>query len=336
MDETRFGDVRGGDLDRRGFLRGALALPWIDAATRGQPSARAAAAADRSADRPLPAGMIARQKDPDNLEFPFSTLDTFLTPNSRFFVRTHFEVPGLDVGRWRLRVEGTVERPLELSYDELREMPSRTVTALLECAGNGRVFLKPPQVGLRWELGGVGTAEWTGVPLSAVLDRAGVKPDAVEVVLQGADRGQFREPEPKTPGVIPYARALPLEKARRPEVLLAYRMNGEDLPPAHGFPVRAVVSGWYGMASAKWLERILVVDRPFQGFFQTFTYTTWERRHELPSLVPVTEIQVKSEIARPAPGEVVPRDAPYRVHGAAWAGASDVARVEFSADGGQT
>ena len=135
-------------------------------------------------------------------------------------------------------------------------MPSQTVTALLECSGNGRVFLEPPQVSIRWELGAVSTAEWKGVPLAAVLERAGVKPNAVEVILEGSDRGEFKAPDPKTPGVIPYARSLPLAKAKAPEVLLAYEMNGEPLPPRHGHPVRAVVAGWYGMASVKWLKRV--------------------------------------------------------------------------------
>ena len=281
-----------------------------------------------------PAGLIARQKRPDNLEFPFSTLQSFLTPNEQFYVRTHFQVPKLDASTWRLNVEGAVERPLELSLGQLRDMPSRAVTALLECSGNSRVFLPPPQISIRWELGGVSNAEWTGVPLAAVLERAGLRSSAVEVVLEGADTGRFTEPELRTPGVIAYARSLPLTKAAKPEVILAYRMNGKELPPAHGFPVRAVVPGWYGMASVKWLARIVVTERPFDGYFQTFMYSIWERRHSLPTLVPVTEIQVKAEIARPAPMEVVPARSRYRVHGAAWGGESHVTKVEFSDDGG--
>jgi DMSO/TMAO reductase YedYZ molybdopterin-dependent catalytic subunit len=134
--------------------------------------------------------------------------------------------------------------------------------------------------------------------------------------------------------VIHYARSLPLKKARQPEVLLAYRMNGKDLPPSHGFPVRVVVPGWYGMASVKWLQRILVTDRPFHGFFQTFAYTIWERRGGQPDLVPVTEIQVKAQVARPARNEVVPAGSKYRVFGAAWAGEADVTKVVVSTDGG--
>lgn len=331
MDGTSRREI-GPGFGRRDLLRGAVALPFVQA-IGGRASVLGANDGDRR-----PTGMISRQRDPENLEYPFSALDTrrLLTPNEQFYVRTHFEVPEIGARTWNLKVEGEVERPFELSYDELRRMPSRTVTALLECSGNGRVFLEPPRVGIRWELGAVGTAEWKGVPLAAVLERAGLKPNAVEVILEGADRGEFREPNPKTPGVIPYARGLPLAKAKTPEVLLAFEMNGEPLPPRHGHPVRAVVAGWYGMASVKWLKRIVVTDRPFDGYFQTFMYSIWDRRHGLPTLVPVDEIQVKSEIARPAPFEVVPRGAKYRIFGAAWAGESDVAKVEVSDDGGRT
>jgi len=178
-------------------------------------------------------------------------------------------------------------------------MPSRTIVAMLECAGNSRVFLVPKENGLQWDLGGVGNAEWTGVPLRVVLERAGVRPDAVEVVLEGADAGESKE-EPKTPGIIHFARSLPLAKALEKEVLLADRMNGAQLPQSHGFPVRAIVPGWYSMASVKWLTRILVTDRPFNGYFQSSEYSYWERNNELPTMSPVTEISVKAEIARPA------------------------------------
>src|SRR5262249_47338131 len=157
-----------------------------------------------------------------------------------------------------------VDRHLELDRDELMKMPSRRRVALLECSGNGRVFLVPRAEGVPWELGAVNNAEWTGVPLAAVLDRAGLKSDAVDVVCEGADAGELRgtRDESKSPGKIHYARGLPLDKARKPEVLLAYKMNGAALPAAHGFPVRLLVPGWYGMASVKWLRRIVVTDRP--------------------------------------------------------------------------
>src|SRR5262245_5080258 len=317
-------------LGRREFVRGAASLALLSALP-----GELAAAPPSGREGGFP-GVITRQKDPDNLEFPFASLNSFLTPNEQFYVRTHFEVPKIESGEWRLKVEGAVEKPFELDYNELRKMTSRTQTALLECSGNSRVLLKPPQVGIRWEQGAVGNAEWTGVSLADLLKKAGVRDGAVEVILEGADKGAFTDPLPKTPGVVNFARSLPLKKALRPEVLLAYQMNGKDLPPAHGFPVRAVVAGWYGMASVKWLKRIIVTDRPFNGYFQTMAYTIWERRHGQPTLVPVTEVEVKAEIARPTLNEVVPAGAPYRVFGAAWSGEADVEKVKVSADGGKT
>src|SRR5262249_41618246 len=132
-----------------------------------------------------------------------------------------------------------------------------------------------------------------------------------------------------------FARGMPLAKALKPEVLLAYKMNGAVLPAAHGFPLRAVVGGWYGMASVKWVQRVVVTDRPFHGYDETGGYSGWEARGGLPALVPVAEIDVKASVARPAAGEAVPADKEYRVHGAAWAGESEVAKVEVSTDGGK-
>ena len=280
------------------------------------------------------AGLVVRERNPENLEFPFSALNGFITSNEQFFVRSHFNVPKLDRDTWRLVIEGRVKEPCEIDYDELIRMPSRTVTMTLECAGNSRIFLSPKVGGLQWELGAVSNAEWTGVPLAAVLKRAGVKVGAAEVVLEGADNGAIAK-EPVSPGKIHYARSLPLAKALMPEVILAHTMNGEPLSHSHGFPLRAVVPGWYGMASVKWLTRIIVTDTPFRGYFQTADYTFWEQRDELPvQLLPVTEVEVKAEIARPSLHEVIPAETIYRVYGAAWTGESDITKVEVSTDGG--
>src|SRR6266516_599582 len=218
-------------------------------------------------DETLHDGRIVRGEDPLNLEMPFSSLDQFITPTEAFYVRTHFPIPKIDKRDWRLRVEGNVEKPFELGYEDLLRMQSRTIAVTLECAGNNRNFLEPKVKGVQWGLGAVGTAEWTGVPLSILLDRAGVKPEAVEVILEGADGGELEDP--KSPaGELKFARSIPLTKARN-DVLLAYKMNGNDLPPQHGFPVRAIVPGWYAMASIKWLQRIIVTDRPFNGYYHT-------------------------------------------------------------------
>jgi DMSO/TMAO reductase YedYZ molybdopterin-dependent catalytic subunit len=280
--------------------------------------------------------LIPRQKNPDNLEFPFTSLDSFITSNEKFYVRNHFEQPKIDVHSWRLKIEGAVNRELELTLDDLRKLPTRTVTATLECAGNCRAFLEPKVKGVPWQLGAVGNAQWTGVPLAAVLERAGLEDSALEVILEGADAGEITS-DIKPEGKIQFARSLPLAKARSPEVLLAYQMNGVDLPPAHGFPLRAIVPGWYGVASIKWLQRMIVSPRPFNGYFQSIDYSFFRKeKNGLARVVPITELQVKAQIARPASSETIKADSDYRIHGAAWTGGSEIAKVDVSTDAGKS
>jgi DMSO/TMAO reductase YedYZ molybdopterin-dependent catalytic subunit len=287
-------------------------------------------------------GRIVRAESPLNLEMPFSTLDGFLTPTRSFYVRMHFPIPAIDRNAWWLQVEGEVERPFAINYEQLITLKSLTAPVTLECAGNNRNFLEPKVKGVQWRLGAVGNAEWTGVPLSTLLERAIPKPNACEVILEGTDGGMLEDPK-GPPGELKFARSIPLEKARR-DVLLVYKMNGEELPPAHGFPVRAIVPGWYAMASVKWLQRIIVSDRPFTGYYQTMDYAYWQRTdyghwqrgEQLAKLTPLTEMQVKAEIARPAEGEIVPANTKVCVRGAAWACDAEIAKVELSMDGGAT
>jgi DMSO/TMAO reductase YedYZ molybdopterin-dependent catalytic subunit len=279
-------------------------------------------------------GMVMRQHQPDNLEFPFAATNAYITPNERFFVRSHFEVPRITTETWRLKIEGAVQKSLVLSKADLDALPQRDVTATLECAGNGRVFLVPRAKGLLWEGGAVGNAVWTGVPLADVLKLAGLAPEAVDIVLEGADKGAVND-DPKTPGVIQFARSIPRARALKPDVLLATKMNGQPLPLAHGFPVRAVVPGWYGVASIKWLQRIVVLDRLFDGYHQTMDYAIFERKHGLPILTPLTQMQVKAQIARPGRFETVPVGHDYVMHGAAWTGEGTIGKVEVSTDGGR-
>ncbi len=278
--------------------------------------------------------MIIREKDPANLEMPFGELDGWLTPNDQFYIRSHFPVPALDPKTWRLRIEGAVERPLELSLDDLRGFAVQTVPATLECAGNGRIFLVPKVKGTQWELGAVGNAHWTGVSLGEVLRQASVKSAAADVVLEGADIGTISE-APKPAGRIPYARSVPLAKALE-GVLLAFEMNGEPLSPAHGFPLRAIVPGWFGMAAVKWLQRIVVTEQPFQGYYQTVDYAFWKHDGAGVGLVPITEMQVKSSIARPGISEVIAGGSDYKITGAAWTSEAEIAKVEVSTDGGES
>jgi len=282
----------------------------------------------------LRGGRIVRSEDPLNLEMPFERLDSFITPIESFYVRTHFPIPAIDRDAWWLHVEGEVEKPFAINYEELLELESRTIPATLECAGNNRNFLEPKVKGVQWDLGAVGTADWTGIPLSILLDRAEVKPGAREVILEGADGGVLEDPK-RPSGKVQFARSIPLAKART-DVLLAYQMNGNDLPPQHGFPLRAIVPGWYAMASIKWLQRVIVTDRPFTGYYQTMDYAYWARRGDIAELVPLTEMQIKAEIAKPAQGEIVPANSNVRVHGAAWTSDGEITKVELSTDGGST
>jgi DMSO/TMAO reductase YedYZ molybdopterin-dependent catalytic subunit len=290
----------------------------------------------------LPDGRIVRSESPLNLEMPFSALDSFLTPTKSFYVRTHFPIPAIDRDAWWLEVEGEVEKPFGINYEQLMALESVTAPVTLECAGNNRNFLEPKVKGVQWRLGAVGTAEWIGVPLSTLLDRAVAKSNAREVVLEGTDGGMLEEAK-SPPGGLKFARSIPLEKARR-DVLLVYKMNGEDLLPEHGFPVRAIVPGWYAMASVKWLQRIIVIDRPFTGYYQTLDYAYWQktdyghwqRGEEIAELTPLTEMQVKAEIAGPAEGETVPANTRVSVRGAAWACDAEITKVELSMDAGAT
>lgn len=278
-------------------------------------------------------GPVLRQKVPENLEFPFPALAGFNTPNEQFYVRSHFPTPALSADSWRLKIEGLIQQEVEFTLDTILKMARQTRVATLECAGNGRIFLDPKVDGAQWELGAVSNARWSGVLLADVLARAGIKANAIEVILEGADEGEAAE-KPRPPGKIHYSHSIPISKVD--DVLLAYQMNGEPLPPSHGYPLRAVVGGWYGMASVKWLRRIVVTDRPFRGYFQGVDYGYWDHEHGMPIRVPITEMKVKAQIARPSLHEVVPANTAYRIVGAAWTGDSDVTNVEVSTDGGKT
>jgi DMSO/TMAO reductase YedYZ molybdopterin-dependent catalytic subunit len=268
-----------------------------------------------------------------NHGMPLEALRAELTPAGMHYVLTHYDVPFLDPSSWSLTIDGAVERPGTLSFDELASMPALTVPVTLECAGNGRAFLEPRPVSQPWLLEAVGTAAWTGVPLSSVLDLVGVADDAVDLVFIGADRGVEDGEEHD------YERALPVAEARRDDVILAFRMNGEPLPPAHGFPLRLVVPGWYGMASVKWLTHIRAVTAPFDGYQNARAYR-WRDEPDEPG-VPMERIRVRSLIAPPGIPEFQPRVRRVRagavtLEGRAWSGAGEVFRVEVSTDDGAT
>jgi DMSO/TMAO reductase YedYZ molybdopterin-dependent catalytic subunit len=278
-------------------------------------------------------GKIVLSEEPLVLETPREHLDKYVTPAKLFYVRNHFPIPKIDKNKWRLRIEGEVEKPFEINFDELSNLETRKIPATLECAGNGRSFLEPKVKGVQWNIGGISNADWTGVPLPTLLERAGVKSTAREIIFEGADHGKLEDP--KAPrGEIHFARSIPLEKAR--DVVLAYKMNDVDIPAEHGFPMRAIVPGWYAVASVKWLQRIIVTDKPFNGYYQTLDYAIWRRDGDQARLTAISEIQTKATITSPAEGETVPANSNVRVRGAAWTGNGEITQVELSADGGST
>jgi len=267
-----------------------------------------------------------------NHGLPLEALAYDVTPAGLHYLLIHYDIPVVDPATWRLQVGGRVGGELELSLDELRARPAVTRAVTMECAGNGRARLSPRPISQPWLLEAVGNAEWTGVPLGALLEEARVAEGAIEVVFRGLDRGVEG-------GVAQqYERSLPLGEAMREEVLLAYAMNGGPLPPQHGFPLRLVVPGWYGMTSVKWLAQIAVVDEPFDGYQQARGYRLRQAPEEEGE--PVTRIHPRSLMVPPGVPEFATRmrvlaAGPVTVRGRAWSGLGEVARVEVSADGGE-
>ena len=275
-------------------------------------------------------GLVVHRAHPLNCETSLSALvGGVVMPNVRFYVRNHFQIPKLNPADWRLNVGGLVDRPLSLSLRDLTNMPSHTRVVTLECAGNGRSQLNPRVDGEQWNAGAVSTAEWTGAPLTEVLDRAGVKAGAVEVRFRGIDSGivdGLSEP-------IHFERSLRLSDARGAEVLLAYAMNGEPLPVQHGYPLRVIVPSWYAVASVKWLASIEVTGEPFHGHYQTDKYVYEWPRDGQTVREPVTLQRVRSLITEPDAGAEFERGE-LTIRGVAWSGAAPIARVDIRINGG--
>jgi DMSO/TMAO reductase YedYZ molybdopterin-dependent catalytic subunit len=272
-------------------------------------------------------GLAAR-----NHAMPAEALRYDVTPAGLHYVLTHYDIPDADPATWTVSVGGLVERPLRLSLDDLAAMTQHSVRVTLECAGNGRAADHPRPVSQPWLDGAVGTADWSGVRLADVLSAAGLGDPAVSVVFAGADHGVERGIEQD------YERGLTLAEAATGDALVATSMNGAPLPPQHGFPVRLVVPGWYGMASVKWLREIRVVDHEFDGY-QHHAYRI-RQSPEDPG-VPVTRIEPRALLEPPGFPDFMSRarvvDAgPVVLRGRAWSGWGPVERVEVSSDDGAT
>jgi sulfane dehydrogenase subunit SoxC len=268
-----------------------------------------------------------------NHALPLEALRHPITPVGLHYLLIHFDIPYVDADAWGLQIDGLVARSLTLTLADLKGRPSRTLAVTLECAGNGRALLSPRANSQPWLLEAVGTAEWTGSPLAPILEEAGVSENALEVVFTGLDRGIQGENEHL------YERSLPLADALRDEVLLAYAVNGQPLPPQHGFPLRLVVPGWYGMTHVKWLQSITVVGEPFRGFQQSVAYHL--RQSEEETGEPVTRILPRSLMIPPGIPDFTARQrfleaGPCLLEGRAWSGRGPIERVEVSVDSGET
>lgn len=254
-----------------------------------------------------------------------------VTPAGMHYLLNHFDVPYVPTADWSLAVGGRVQAPLALALDDIKRLPAKTLRVTMECAGNGRANIHPRYTSQPWLYEAVGTAEWTGTPLRNVLERAGIAREAVEIAFFGADRGFDRGQEHA------YGRSLTVAKAMDDDVLLAWAMNGAPLLPQHGFPLRLVVPGWYGMGNVKWLERIEALHAPFTGFQQVGTYIYREQRGD--AGVPVTAIRVKSLMVPPGIPDFYTRrrlvDAgPIEIFGRAWSGDGvPITKVELGVGG---
>jgi len=264
----------------------------------------------------------AAGSEPQNISFPLQTVEGVITPSDRFFVRDHFAEPEVSLRDWTLRLEGRVARPLELSFADLLEAPTKKAEVVLECAGNAA--------------GGpaVGNGVWEGVPLSWLLNQAGVAADAAHVLLEGADSGKLM---PSSAG-FPYYQVVPVQKCLSAESLVAFKLNDRYLPRRNGFPARALFPGWYGMDSVKWLRRVMVLgpDEVAAGFAESGMNRLYNRVVENSAgertATRLTEIQVKSVLAWPPDKSKLPAGR-HQVYGFAWTGAGVVRSVQVSVDG---
>jgi DMSO/TMAO reductase YedYZ molybdopterin-dependent catalytic subunit len=264
--------------------------------------------------------------DPPNYESRLDQVAGWITPRDLHFVRSQNQAPAIDPETYRLKIEGdAVGRPIELSLADLKALPSRSQVNWLECAGNSRIQFErvlgkavdPAQ--LPWGQGAVSNAEWTGVSLSHVLDLAGIKADALDVMPEGLDEQRV-------------ARPMPLEIARRPQTLLAYAMNGDPLPPDNGYPVRAIVPGWIGTNSIKWVGRIVVSSQPLKVKWNTASYAM--HGPDYPDDPALTFQPIKSVVALPWEAKLAAGQ--RTVRGFAWSPYGRIARVEYSFDGGKS
>jgi DMSO/TMAO reductase YedYZ molybdopterin-dependent catalytic subunit len=268
-----------------------------------------------------------------NSGMPLEALRYPITPTGLHYLLIHYDIPAVNPDEWRLTIAGRVSKPFSLTLEAIKKWPARSIVVTMECAGNGRAFFTPRRLSQPWLLEAVGTAEWAGTPLRGILQEAGLERNTTEIVFTGLDRGVEGEQ------IQYYQRSLSVSEAIREEVLLAYEMNGQPLLPQHGYPLRLVVPGWYGMANVKWLERIEAVTETFQGYQMAQAYRYAQTADGFGE--PVTLQKVRALMVPPGVPDFMTRSrlvSPGAVSltGRAWAGRLSISRVEVSVDGGST
>ncbi len=266
-----------------------------------------------------------------NHSMPLEALQYDITPVGLHYLLIHFDIPAVDASAWELTIGGHVSRSLRLHYDEIRARPTKTLAVTLECAGNGRARLSPRPLSQPWLSEAVGTAEWTGTPLRSLLEEAHLLDSALDVVFTGIDRGVQGGIDQQ------YERSLRVDDAMRDDVLLAWAINGQPLPPQHGYPLRLIVPGWYGMTSVKWLRAITVVDHRFDGYQQATAYHFRMAQGEAGE--PVTRMRPRALMLPPGIPDFMTRarfvePGPHVIRGRAWSGQGAITKVELSDDGG--
>ncbi|MBU8906818.1 sulfite oxidase [Desertibacillus haloalkaliphilus] len=274
--------------------------------------------------------LITKSLDPENQESPIHFLPQQYIPSYYFFRRNHFSYPVLGPQSYTLPITGEVINPYTFTYNELFCLDRKTLTVVLECAGNKRSKFDPRVYGEQWEEGAISQGQWQGVSLSTLLSYTGLSKQAKEVVFEGWDVGE----KTGTGEVVSYQRSLSLAKALHPDTIIAYAYNGKTIPYKHGFPFRLIVPEWYAMASVKWLKNITVIDHSFEGPFQTDDYVYYPNEGEMKPF-PVTTINVNSTIQYPLNYTII-KNGVHRVHGIAWTGKGEITNVQISFDEGNT
>ena len=302
VDSSLFAWVEGGERT----------IPWLD-----QP--------------PAPPKEIAEQTGTDMNLLDWQGLDTWITPNRKFFRANHYRTPTVDPKSWKLEIAGLVDNPRDYSLNEIKTLPKKDVIFAMECSGNS---------GFPWFEGGVGNARWGGTPLAPLLGSAGLKRNAIEVVFYGTDEGEETIPYIEGGGEklgdikmkLEFARSMSVADALNPANLLSYEMNGEPLPPDNGFPVRLIAPGWYGIANVKWLKRIELRETRFMGPYMAQRYVTVRQEPRANGELVWTRMSVGRSHVKSIPAKVTLKDRQYKIYGAAWG--APVTRVELRIDSG--